>query len=78
MAGHAQDIPCTALGFISNAGQYQVTVIVITVEQEAVIAIIPVFPGQKPDILGLDGEDFASIHTVKCLYFRIPLAEIFP
>ena len=78
MARYSQDITDPALFFTSDARKYQVPVIIITVKQEAVVSIIPVFPWQKTDILGLYGKDLASVGAVKGLYLGVTLTESFP
>lgn len=78
MARYSQDITDPALFFTSDARKYQVPVIIITVKQEAVISIIPVFSWQKTDILGLYGKDLASVGAVKGLYLGVTLTESFP
>ena len=78
MARYSQDITDPALFFTSDARKYQVPVIIITVKQEAVVSVIPVFPWQKTDILGLYGKDLASVGAVKGLYLGVTLTESFP
>ena len=53
VAGHPQQEPGFSAGII-QAHQDQTAVIVVAVEQKAVVAVGPVLPGQKADVLGTD------------------------
>ena len=61
-----------------QAGQNQITVIVVAVKQKAIIPVHPCFPRKEADILGLDGQDLAATAIIKRLDLRICVAEEIP
>ena len=77
MSWHSQKIAGCLLRIL-QLRQDQVPVIIISVKQETVVSIHPDFPGQKPDILGFDGEDFAVIVIVKSQNFCVVTTHFFP
>ena len=57
--------------FSAQAYQNQVAEVVISMEQEAVIPIAPVFPWKAANILGADRKDLTAVLVVKGTDFRI-------
>ena len=78
VARDAQYVAVSALGSVSDTGKYQIAVVIVAVEQKAVVAEAPVFSGQQADVLGLDSKDFYAVDTVEGLYLRVTLAKTVP
>lgn len=70
VAGNAQKIAGAALGGVES-GQDQVTVIVVTMEQKAVVSVDPDLPRQEADVLGPDGKDLTAMVIFKCQHLAI-------
>lgn len=75
---HPQNKTGAPFGAVTYTGKDQIPVIIVTVQQETVVAEIPIFPRQESYILRFNGQYLTPAGTVKGLDLRIPLAETVP